>query len=57
MGKRKPLTDTEGEVRELTVEDAAKGKPFPSLPQAEQEILLSLRRRGGPKAPILADHK
>ena len=51
MAKRKPLTDAEGEVRELTAEDAAMAKPFSELPQAEQEMLLSLRRRGPQKAP------
>ena len=43
MAKRKPLTDAEGEVRELTAGDAAMAKPFSALPQAEQEMLLSLR--------------
>jgi uncharacterized protein (DUF4415 family) len=51
MAKRKPLTDAEGEVRELTAEDAAVAKSFSELPQAEQEMLLSLRRRGPQKAP------
>ena len=51
MAKRKPLTDAEGEMRELTVEDAAMAKTFSELPQAEQEMLLSLRRRGPQKAP------
>ena len=43
MAKRKPLTDAEGEVRELTAKDAAVAKSFSELPQAEQEMLLSLR--------------
>jgi uncharacterized protein (DUF4415 family) len=51
MSKRKPLTDAEGEVRELTAEDAAIARPFTELPQAEREMLLSLRRRGPQKAP------
>lgn len=51
MAKRKPLTDAEGETRELTAADAASAKPFSSLPQAEQKMLLSLRRRGPQKAP------
>jgi uncharacterized protein (DUF4415 family) len=51
MAKRKPLTDAEGEVRELTAGDAAMAKPFSALPQAEQKMLLSLRRRGPQKAP------
>jgi uncharacterized protein (DUF4415 family) len=51
MAKRKPLTNAEGEVRELTAEDRAMAKPFSALPRAEQEMLLSLRRRGPQKAP------
>ena len=51
MAKRKPLTDAEGEVRELSAGDAAMAKPFSELPQAEQKMLLSLRRRGPQKAP------
>lgn len=51
MAKRRPLTDAEGEVRELKASDAAAAKPFSSLPEAEQKMLLSLRRRGPQKAP------
>ena len=51
MAKRKPLTNAEGETRELIAADAASAKPFPSLPKAEQKMLLSLRRRGSQKAP------
>lgn len=51
MAKRKPLTDPDGEVRELTARDAADAAPFSSLPAAEQEMLLSLRKRGRQKAP------
>jgi len=51
MAKRKPLTDAAGEVRELTAADAAAAKPFSSLPEAEQKMLLSLRKRGPQKAP------
>jgi hypothetical protein len=51
MAKRKPLTDAEGEVRELTAEDAGKAKPLSALPQAEQEMLLSLRRRDDEARP------
>ena len=50
MAKRKPLTDADGEVRELTSADAADAKSFSSLPAAEQKLLLSLRRRGPQKA-------
>jgi uncharacterized protein (DUF4415 family) len=51
MAKRKPLTDAEGEVRELKASDAAAAKPFSSLPEAERKLLLSLRRRGAQKTP------
>ena len=51
MANRKPLTDSVGEVRELTARDAAEAVPFTALPQAERETLLSLRKRGLQKAP------
>lgn len=51
MAKRRPLTDADGEVRELTAADAAAGKSFSTLPEAEQKMLLSLRKRGLQKAP------
>jgi uncharacterized protein (DUF4415 family) len=51
MAKRKPLTDADGEVRELTSDDAAAAVPFAALPEAEQKILLSLHKRGPQKAP------
>jgi uncharacterized protein (DUF4415 family) len=51
MAKRKPLTDEEGEVREFTAADAATAQPFSALPEAEQRVLLSLRKRGPQKAP------
>jgi uncharacterized protein (DUF4415 family) len=45
------LTDTTGEVRELTATDAAEAVAFTALPEAEQAMLRSLRRRGPQKAP------
>jgi uncharacterized protein (DUF4415 family) len=51
MAKRKPLTNAEGEVRELTAEDAAYAVPFSALPEAEQKMLQSLRKRGPQKSP------
>ena len=51
MASSKRLTDSEGEVRELTATDAAKAVPFSALPQAEQTMLRSIRRRGPQKAP------
>lgn len=45
------LTNSEGEVRELTARDAAAAKPFSALPDAEQRMLLKLGTRGPQKAP------
>lgn len=50
MANRKPLTDREGEVRELTRADFARAVPFDKLPKTVQETLSS-RRRGPQKAP------
>jgi uncharacterized protein (DUF4415 family) len=47
----KPLIDEDGEVREITAEDVALFKPFSSLPDAEQRVLLRLRKRGPQKEP------
>jgi uncharacterized protein (DUF4415 family) len=51
MANRKPLIDDDGEVRELTAEELARAVPFSALPEAEQRMLKSLRRRGPQKAP------
>lgn len=51
MASRKPLTNADGEVRELTARDAAAAVPFSALPEAERKMLLSLRKRGPQKAP------
>jgi uncharacterized protein (DUF4415 family) len=51
MANRKPLIDEDGEVREITAEDVALVKPFSALPEAEQKMLLKIRRRGPQKAP------
>jgi uncharacterized protein (DUF4415 family) len=51
MANRKPLTDKDGEVREITAEDVARFKPFSALPASEQKVLLKLRRRGPQKSP------
>lgn len=48
---RSPLIDKDGEVREVTAEEAVLFKPFSALPEAEQKMLLKLRRRGPQKAP------
>jgi uncharacterized protein (DUF4415 family) len=49
--KRKALTNSDGEVRELTAQDAAEAVPFSALPDAEQKMLLSFKKRGPQKAP------
>ena len=51
MASRKPLTDDDGEVRDITAEDVALFKPFSTLPKPEQKLLLNLRRRGPQKTP------
>ena len=51
MANRKPLTDGEGELREITASDVAHFKPFSTVPEAEQKMLLKLRKRGPQKAP------
>ncbi len=47
---RKPLTDADGEVRELTEEDFAEFVPFTQLPQSLQKKLLAISTRGRPKS-------
>ena len=49
MANPKPLTDYEGEVRELTAEDAVRAVPFAALSEQERKVLSS-RRRGPQKA-------
>ncbi len=51
MASRRRLTDKEGEVRELNARDLAAAVPFSALPEAEREMLSSLRRRGPQKSP------
>jgi uncharacterized protein (DUF4415 family) len=51
MASRKPLTDSDGEVRELSAQDAAEAVSFAALPETERKMLLSLRRRGPQRAP------
>jgi uncharacterized protein (DUF4415 family) len=48
---RSPLIDKDGEVREVIAEEVSLFKPFSALPREEQEMLLSLRRRGPQKSP------
>lgn len=51
MTGRLPLTDTNGEVRELTEEDFRDAKPFSSLPAPLQAKLHGIQR-GRPKASV-----
>jgi hypothetical protein len=51
MANRKPLTDDEGEVRELTEEDLARFVPFSALP-AELQKLLSEEKHVKPDAEV-----
>ena len=51
MANRKPLIDEDGEVREIRAGDVAFFKPFSALPEAEQKVLLGLRKRGPQKEP------
>jgi len=49
--RRKPLTDAEGEVRELTAADFAVALPFSALPRQLQSKLRKIGERGRQKAP------
>lgn len=51
MASRKPLTDSQGEVRELSAKDAAEAVSFAALPRGEQKVLRDLRRRGPQRMP------
>ncbi len=48
MPKLRPLTNAEGDVRELTAGDFKRMRPFSGLPKAEQKMLLGLKN-----APIV----
>lgn len=49
MASRLPLTDDEGEVRELTKADFDQAVPFSALPPELQKTLTAIRRRGPQK--------
>ena len=51
MGRRKPLIDADGEVREMTTEDMAKFKP------ASKVLPPSLRKKLGVRGPQKAPTK
>jgi hypothetical protein len=50
MASPKPLTNDEGEVRELTSEDFASAVPFSALPDDLKELLRSSERTIVPDA-------
>jgi len=50
MKKRKPLTDEEGEVRELTAEDLRHFKPLDHFPELAK-LVRNRGQRGPQKAP------
>ena len=52
MANRLPLTNREGEVRELTEEDFKQAVPFSALPESLQAKLSTLKTRGPQKAPL-----
>ena len=53
MANQRPLTNEEGEVRELTEKDFAQFVPFSALP-AELRQLLSSEKRVVPDAETIA---
>ncbi len=56
MAKQKPLTNEEGEVRELTEEDLAQFVPFSALP-ADLQKLLSEEKHVVPDAETPSDRQ
>ncbi len=46
-----PLTNADGEVRELTEADFKKAVPFSALPESLQTTLLGLKGRGKQQSP------
>ena len=51
MNKRAPLTDADGEVRELTAEDLAKFRPAHEVLPVALQATLGMRRRGPQRTP------
>jgi len=52
MKTHTPLTDTEGEVRELTAADMALFRPAHEVLPESLQATLGIRRRGAQRAPI-----
>jgi len=53
----KPLTNSDGEVRELTAQDAAAAVPFSALPEVEQKMLQSIQKEGRKRGPQKSPRK
>lgn len=51
MKNQLPLTDADGEVRELTEEDFKNAVPFSALPESLQTTLRGLKGRGKQQSP------
>jgi len=51
MKKLVPLTDTDGEVREITDADMARFRPAHEVLPVEMQRALGIRRRGAQRAP------
>ncbi len=51
MKNQLPLTDADGEVRELTEEDFKNAVPFSALPGSLQTTLRGLKGRGKQQSP------
>lgn len=52
MVSRRPLTDDEGEVRELLEEDFASARKFSDLPEEEQRILRGIMEENAAKKKV-----
>jgi uncharacterized protein (DUF4415 family) len=52
MKNKKPLTNEEGEVRELTTEDLKHFRPAAEILTSSLRAKLATRKRGPQKAPI-----
>jgi uncharacterized protein (DUF4415 family) len=52
MANRRPLTNDEGEVRELTEEDFAAAKKFSDLPEEEQRVLKGIMEENAARKKV-----
>jgi hypothetical protein len=56
MANQRPLTDDDGEVRELTEQDLAQFVPFSALP-AELQAMLNESKHAAPDAESVSDRQ